>query len=162
MHDPYAYIFFYLFSFMPYLLYIVNRWIIFCDHFNQQNQYIFLSKEFQKRFLWVISMLLSTTLIIVLFRQAFILANYTKSELPKILFAINYIIQTCLMLLLTKDLILSLIPQGTTLFGQWLCEHIDRYYFLIQIAVFTIIVMSNPYVGFVKLFSIFYSTAYSQ
>lgn len=150
MQDPYAYIFFYLFS-IPYLLYIMHRLIVFCDRFNEQNNYIFLSKEFHRRFLWVISILVSSTLIIVLFRQAFILANYTKSELPKVLFAINFIIfQTSLMLLLTKDLILSLIPQGSTVFAQWLREHIDRYYFLIQIIVFATIVMSNPYVGFGK------------
>lgn len=66
------------------------------------------------------------------------------------------------MLLLTKDLILSFIPQGITPLGQWFREHIDRYYFLIQIGVFAIIVMSNPYVGFGKfvlyiLLNCFYS-----
>lgn len=161
--DPYIYIFFYLLS-IPYLLYLVRHYIRYFTHFNEQYAYPFFSNEFQRRFVRVLSFLIATTVVIFLFRRSFILANYNKSEVPKILLAINFIIfQTSLIVLLTKDVILSFIPQSSGLVWQWVREHIWRYYIFIQLSVIAIIVMSNPYVGFGKfvlyiLLNIFYTT----
>lgn len=148
--DPYVYILFYLFS-IPYLLYLANRWMHYLVYFNEKYNYVFLSKDYQERFVLVFSTLLYATIIIVLFREAFILGNYHKSELPTLLLALNFIIfQIAAILLLAKDQILSLISTRTE-FGQWVYEIVDTYYYLIQFFLIAIIVMSNPYVGYGRL-----------
>jgi small-conductance mechanosensitive channel len=89
--------------------------------------------------------------VIVFFREAFILGNYHKSELPTILLAINFIIfQIAAILLLSKDQILSLISTKSD-FGQWVYEQVDTYYYFLQLLLIAIIVMSNPYVGYGRL-----------
>jgi small-conductance mechanosensitive channel len=148
--DPYIYILFYLFS-IPYLLYLANRFMRYLVYFNEKYNYIFLSKDYQERFVIVFSTLIYATIIIVFFREAFILGNYHKSELPTILLAINFIIfQIAAILLLSKDQILSLISTRSD-FGKWIYELVDQYYYLLQVFLIAIIVMSNPYVGYGRL-----------
>lgn len=148
--NPYVYILFYLLS-IPYLLYLANRWMRYLVYFNEKYNYVFLSKDYQERFVVVFSTLLYATIIIVLFREAFILGNYHKSELPTLLLAINFIIfQISAILLLAKDQILSLISTRSE-FGKWVYEVVDTYYYLIQFFLIAVIVMSNPYVGYGRL-----------
>ncbi len=148
--DPYVYIVFYLFS-IPYLLYLSNRFIAHMKAFNVKYEYVFVGTDFQGRVLTLASVLLYATVIIAFFRQAFILAKYPKSELPDILLAINFIIfQISLIFLISKEQILSIIPvrpEG----WLWIKEQVNRFYYLILACVITIIVMSNPYVGYGKL-----------
>lgn len=148
--DPYVYILFYLFS-IPYLLYLANRFMRYLVYFNEKYNYVFLSKDYQERFVVVFSTLIYATIIIVFFREAFILGNYHKSELPTILLAINFIIfQISAILLLSKDQILSLISTRSD-FGRWIYELVDTYYYFLQLILIAIIVMSNPYVGYGRL-----------
>ncbi len=148
--DSYVYILFYLGS-IPYLLYLSNRFISFLATFNEENDHAFVAADFQKRFWFVLSVLMYSTITIVFFREAFMLAHYYRSELPTILLAVNFIIfQIGLILLLDKEQILSFIPTRTDV-GQWFREKVDRYYYLILLMIITIIVMSNPYVGFGRL-----------
>ena len=148
--DPYVYILFYLLS-IPYLLYLANRFMRYLVYFNEKYNYVFLSRDYQERFVVVFSTLIYATIIIVFFREAFILGNYHKSELPTILLAINFIIfQIAAILLLSKDQILSLISTKTD-FGKWIYELVDYYYYLLQVFLIAVIVMSNPYVGYGRL-----------
>ncbi len=149
--DPYLFIFFYLGS-IPYLLYVCNRFIAYIASFNKTHDYILLSEEFQRRFIFVIGTLVYATVTIVFFRKAFMLSDpYGKSELPDILLAVNFIIfQLSLIFLISKEQILSLIPSRTD-FWKWVRAQIDQYYILILMVVVAIIIMSNPYVGFGRL-----------
>ena len=148
--DPYIYILFYLFS-IVYLLYLAQRFIAYFIEFNEQHNFVFVNKEFQPRFVLVFSVLLYATIIIVFFREAFILGNYPRSELPTILLAVNFIIlQIALISLISKEQILSLIPKHTDTW-EWIYEQIDDYYYLLVMVVIAIIIMSNPYVGFGRL-----------
>src|ERR1700733_1733920 len=148
--NPYHYILFYLIS-IPYLLYLANRFMKYLVYFNEKYNYCFLSKDYQERFVIVVSSLLYATIVIVFFREAFILGNYHKSELPTILLAINFIIfQIAAILLLSKDQILSLISTKSD-FGQWLYKQVDTHYYLLQLFLIAVIVMSNPYVGYGRL-----------
>lgn len=148
--DLYLYIIFYLIS-IPYLLYLANRFIKLFSSFNIRHDYVFLTKDFQQRFVTVFSILLYATSVIVCFKQAFMLSGYHKSELPTILLAINFIIfQISLILLISKEQILNLIPdQGSG--WNFIKEQVDNYYYLLLSIIITIIVMSNPYVGFGRL-----------
>ncbi len=152
--DPYFYIIFYLVS-IPYLLFVVNRFIYYMINFNAEHDYIILSKEFQRRFMIVFSVLLYATITIVFFREAFMLfmmlTNYYRSELPNILLAINFIIfQIALIFLISKEQILGLIEKKGA-FWEWIREQVDRYYVLLLLLVIAVIIMSNPYVGFGRL-----------
>ena len=148
--DAYLYILFYLFS-IPYLLYLSNRLVSFLSRYNEEHEYAFIASDFQRRFWFVLTVLMYSTIAIFFFREAFMLAHYYRSELPTIFLAINFIIfQIGLILLLDKEQILSFIPVRTDI-GQWVREKVDRYYYLILLLFITIIVMSNPYVGFGRL-----------
>ena len=145
--DPYIYVLFYLLS-IPYLCYLANRFVHHLKEFNQEHHNVFISSEFQPRFLTILSILLYATISIILFRESFTLINYLKSELPKVLLALNVIIlQISLILLLGKEQILHIIPTRTTI-GEWIYSLVDTYYNLILFAVVTLIVLSNPYVGY--------------
>lgn len=145
--DPYLYVLFYLVS-IPYLCYLANRFVYHLKEFNEEHNHVFLSAEFQPRFLMILTILLYATTVIILFRESFMLINYLKSELPKVLLALNVIIlQISLILLLGKEQILHIIPTRTAL-GEWVYTQVDTYYNLILFAVVTLIVLSNPYVGY--------------
>ena len=145
--DPYIYVLFYLLS-IPYCIYLANRLLRYLMCFNRNNNYVFISQEFEHRFTIIISVLLYATIGIFLFREAFLQVNYLKSELPTILLAVNVIIlQISLIFMLGKDQILHLIPTQTNL-GEWVYKQVDTYFSLILFGVITLIVLSNPYVGF--------------
>jgi small-conductance mechanosensitive channel len=148
--DTYIYILFYLGS-IPYLLYLANRFTTVLAQYNEEHEFAFVAADFQRRFWFVLSVLMYSTITIVFFREAFMLAHFYRSELPTILLAVNFIIfQIGLILLLDKEQILSFIPTKTEI-GQWFGQVVDKYYYLILLMIITIIVMSNPYVGFGRL-----------
>lgn len=145
--DPYVYVLFYLIS-IPYCIFLANRFVHHLIEFNEQNNHILISAEFQPRFATIFSVLLYATIGIFLFRESFLLINYVKSEFPTILLAINVIIlQISLILMLGKEQILHIIPTQSAL-GEWIYKQVDTYYSLILLAVVTLIVLSNPYVGY--------------
>jgi small-conductance mechanosensitive channel len=149
--DNYLFILFYLFS-IPYLLYLSHCLIKMLMHMNSQYNYILLSQDFQRRFELVFSTLVYLTIIVFFFRQAFMLSTvHLRSELSNILLAINFIIlQISLILLITKEQIMGIIPDYSD-FWRWVNTHVDHYYYLILFFVVAIIIMSNPYVGFGRL-----------
>ncbi len=161
--DTYLYIIFYLLS-IPYLLFLINRFINTMARYNQEHDYAFIAPDFQRRFWVVLSALLYSTIAIFFFREAFMLAHYYRSELPTILLAVNFIIfQICLILLIDKEQILSFIPTSND-FWQWMHTQVDRFYYLMLFSIISIIIMSNPYVGFGRLvlyisFGLVYSVA---
>jgi len=143
-------ILFYLFS-IPYFLYLANRFLARFVLFNVRQEYAILSEQFQPRFMLIISTLLYATITILLFKQAFVLSNYQESRLPANLLVLNFIIlQVCLIFLITKEQILSLIPTATE---AWRRVHaqVNRFFYLILAFIVAIIIMSNPYVGFGRL-----------
>lgn len=145
--NVYYYVLFYLIS-IPYLLYHGNRFIAFFRRFNTEYGYTFVAEDFESRITLVLSTLLYSTIIIFFFKEAFILAYYGKTKLPTILMALNFIIfQISLILVLSKEQILSIIPENRAIW-EWIREQVDTYYYIILIFVIAMIVMSNPYVGF--------------
>jgi len=150
LEDNFAYILFYLVS-IPYLLLITNRFIAYLARANEWYGYQLVSKEFQRRCIVIFSILGYATVAIFFFRQAFVLGNYPKSELPNILLAINFIIfQISVIFLIAKEQILNIIPQTNDVW-LWVREQVDQYYYLMLLCMVAIIVMINPYVGFGKL-----------
>ncbi len=149
--DNYLFILFYLLS-IPYLLYLSQRFMKMLIVLNEQYNYVLLSEDFQRRFELVFSTLAYLTIIVFFFRQAFMLSPvHLRSELSNILLAINFIIlQISLILLITKEQIVGIIPDSSDVW-RWVHSHVDHYYYLILFFVVAIIIMSNPYVGFGRL-----------
>ncbi|HXW86039.1 MAG TPA: hypothetical protein VEK38_01710, partial [Candidatus Bathyarchaeia archaeon] len=103
LHDPYIRAIFYLAS-IPYLMYILYRFMRFFVLSNARYDYLMLAPDFQRRFIIVMSTLLHTTIIIFFFRHAFMTITHYRSELPTILLAVNFIIfQISLIFLITKE-----------------------------------------------------------
>lgn len=150
IQDPYPYIIFYLSS-IPLLLFLAHRLIASFKVNNIEYDYVFLNKEYQRRFAICISTLVYASIAIFFFREAFILGNYPKSELPNILKALNIIIlQISIIFLLTEELVLSLIPRTNDV-CIWIRDKVGQYYYPILLIFIAIIVMMNPYVGFGRL-----------
>lgn len=158
IQDPYFYIFFYLGS-IPYLIFVAYRFFAHFVVFNKANEYLFVSEDFQQRLVVVASSLTYATLGIMFFRQAFMWAGFPRSELPTILLAVNFILfQIALIVLISKEQLLSIIPTRTDGW-LWIRDQFDRFYYLIVLGVITIIVMSNPYVGYGRLVLFMFSGA---
>jgi small-conductance mechanosensitive channel len=148
--DPYPYIIFYLLS-IPLLLFLAHRFMRSFLMINIEHEYVLISKEYQRRFALCVSTLLYVTITIFFFREAFILANYPKSELPNILKALNIImLQVSIIFLLTKELVLNILPRTNDVW-IWIRDIVDHYYYGILLVLIAIIVMMNPYVGFGRL-----------
>lgn len=148
--DPYPYIIFYLVS-IPLLLYGAYVYLRDIMRANIEHNYLLVNVDYQRRFFICVATFVYVTITILLFRQAFILGNYPKSELPNILKALNIIIlQLASIFLLTKDLVLGLIPRGHDI---WLMirEKVDHYYYVMLFALIAVVIMMNPYVGFGRL-----------
>lgn len=148
--DPYPYIIFYLAS-IPLLLFLAYRFMQSVIATNIEYEYLLISKEYQWRFTICVSTLLYVTIAILFFREAFILANYPKSELPNILKALNIIIlQVSIIFLLTKELVLNILPRTNDVW-IWIRDIVSYYYYPILFLLIAVIVMMNPYVGFGRL-----------
>lgn len=148
--DPHFYVVLYLLS-IPYLLLMVYCFMHHVKQFNSRHDHLFFSSAYQVRFFWVFSTILYASVTLLLFRKAFILASYHKSELPAILLAAFFIIvQTALVFLIPKDRVLALIPTRYEV-GLLIYEYTDMYYYVALTLVIAIMILSNPYVGFGKL-----------
>ncbi len=146
MTDTYLSTLFYLLS-IPFWLYYVYRFVRYARDINQARDYQFASAKYHSRFFFIISTLLSSTAILTLLREALVTV-LPYSDAPRILQAVNFIIfQISLILLMSREQLLRLIPRYTTL-GQWVQELVNQYYYLFLAGLIIIIVMSNPYIGY--------------
>lgn len=149
--DVYLLSIFYLFL-IPYSVYLVRSLITLLLKRSKERGNIFLPEELAGQFEHIASFLLPTTISIMLFRQAFMLSGLIlQSEVPTILSAVNFILlQLSLISFVSKEHITEMFPTST-LFWQGIRQLIDSYFYVILFFVSTIIVMSNPYIGFGSL-----------
>ena len=140
---------FYLFS-IPLYIYIIYKFFTYFRNVNREYNYVLIKKDYENRFIIVFSFLAYTSTVILFFRQAFLLVNY-DSHVPTLLLAINFVaIQVALISLIRKQHILSIIPTNTSLW-EWIQEHVSKYYYLLLALVISLIILSNPYLGYGKL-----------
>ncbi len=130
-----------------YLLYIarilVHKFIIF----NTVNKYDILNESFQPRFAIVFSSFLYATVIIVCFRESFLLGGYAHSEVPNILLALySIIIRGLLLALIRKEDLLSIIPSKTPLWA-WIWNGVNTYYYSLLSLFIILMILSDPHIG---------------
>lgn len=139
-------ILFFLLS-VPYLLYLSRKFALYVAVFNEKNEHLLFSDSFQARFTTFLSLFLYATVVILLFRKAFVLATYTSSELPDILLALySIIVRVLLLSLIRKEDLLSLIPSKTP-FWAWLWRVVDNYYYPVLFSFIIIMIMMDPHIG---------------
>lgn len=137
---------FYLFS-IPYLLYLSRKLVRSFVALNQQNNYDILNESFQPRFALICYVFLYASVIILCFREAFLLGGYSKSELPNILLAgYSIIIKGLLLTFIRKEDLLSLIPSKTP-FWAWVWNVVNNYYYILLGIFIVVMVLSDPYIG---------------
>lgn len=144
--EIYPAVLFFLFS-IPYLMYLSNRFIHFVIAFNKEHEYELFPEHFIPRLHLIGSTFLYTSVIVLFFREAFILATYTKSELPSVLLALYSIIVRILLLsLIRKEDLLSVIPSRTEI-GGFFWRLVDQYYHTLLIIIITVMILSDPHIG---------------
>lgn len=137
---------FYVLS-IPYFLYLTPRFVHIVLRLNEQLDYAVFSKSLEKRFAYVCTIFAFLTIIVLFFREAFILATIHKSELPKILDAFwSIFVKILAIFLFGKDEIISLLPSKGAIW-EWLAGVIKKYYYAFLACIISLIVLSDPYVG---------------
>jgi len=146
--DPYIIILFYLLS-IPYLIYLTNRLLKHFVEFNKKNNLLFfIAPSYQNRLLFLIGMVIYSTIAIQLFRKAFMLEMYLPSELPSVLSVLNgIIIQIAIIMLITKEIIIKIIPKN----WNWSRSKVNKFYYIVLLVAGIIIIMANPNIGFGRL-----------
>ena len=137
---------FYLFS-IPYLLYLARKMVRTFVALNQENNYDIVNESFQPRFALICYVFLYATVVILCFREAFLLGGYSKSELPNILLAAySIIVRGLLLTFIRKEDLLSLIPSKTPLWA-WVWNVVNDYYYILLGIFIVVMILSDPYIG---------------
>ncbi len=146
IHELFLQVLLFLIS-IPLFSYLAYRLIRHLISYNAIYKYSLVSESFQRRFILVFSIFIYLTIILLLFREAFILTMYQKSELPTILLAMYSIgVRILIIFSIGKEELLSLMPSRGA-FWHLITHIIDSYYYLILTVIIFIMIMSDPYVG---------------
>ena len=145
IHDAFLAQVFYLAS-IPYLLVLAQHFFAYFEQVNRQ-RYTFISEAYQERFFWTVSKLTYAAIVLLALRQAFDLGGYRGSQVPNVLMALLFLLcQATLISLIRREQILNALRIDTPL-GEWIYDHVNKYYYFLLAAVIGVIVVSNPYIG---------------
>lgn len=147
--DPYLYVVLYLIS-IPWFLYLAYQALHFFETFNRANGCALIRSENKNRVMLGLSVIVYSTIVLSLFRQAFILVKFPKSELPAILLGLNLLIVQILVLFPAFNVLINVIPLKYA-WGERIYKLVMRYYYVIIGLIIVIFVLSNPYVGYGRL-----------
>jgi small-conductance mechanosensitive channel len=115
---------------------------------NRKFDYFLLNKRLIDKFSLVYSFFSVATIIILVMRKMFIIVfAHETTELPNILLRIYHVvIFISIIFSLDKDEIVQVISKRS-LISQRLAQIIERYYYLFLLGVFSLLIMSDPYLG---------------
>ena len=141
----------FLLASIPYLCYITNLFVRNLVDTNRMYNYIIINQTAQDRFVRVLSFLAYSTIIILFFREAFLLIAY-ESDLPKVLLAFySVIIRAAFIFLIGKDVLVSILPKRGAIWDL-ARNYITFYYYPLLVSIIFVMVLSDPYIlGFNKL-----------
>ncbi len=144
--DLFLQVMFYLLS-IVYFLYLINRFIAYIIEYNKTHNSLLFGQQFQKRFSFVFSWVGYLTVILLFFREAFILATYHATEFPTILLATYSIVLRILIIFsIGKEEIISLLPTRRPVW-QAVADFIKRYYYPLLVFIIILMIISDSYVG---------------
>lgn len=144
--DLFPCIMFYLGSII-YLSYLVPHFVEYVTQKNRECDYALFNSSFERRFSWVFSIFAYVSIVLLLFREAFILATLHTSELPDILLAFYSIItRTLVIFSIGKDEVLGIIPTRPA-WWQFVSRFVESYYYLLIGVIIVVMILSDPNVG---------------
>lgn len=140
-------ILFYLYS-IVFWIYASRRILAHLILINRKFDYELLSKRLIERFSFIFSFFsISTIVILVLRKMLMVVMLHQQTELPSILLRMYHVvIFISIIFSLDKEELLQLLPKKTS-FGQRFASVFDRYYYLFLLGVFSLLVLSDPYLG---------------
>ena len=145
--DGYLGILFYLLSIL-FFAFLLSMYVAYMQNFNVENGYLLVSIKYQKRFFKILWICLFLSTAIMLFREAFLLANIPKSDLPLMLQALNFVVlQIGALFILNKNQVLNALPRSGS-FWEWVSGLLNKYYYLLLAGLLVVITLGNPYLGY--------------
>lgn len=138
---------FYVFS-IVFWIYASHRLLYHVIMVNRKFDYMLLSKRLIDRFSLVFSFFAISTIIILVMRKMFMVVMlHQQTELPSILLRMYHVvIFISIIFSLDKEELLQLLPRRS-LFSQKIAAVLERYYYLFLLGLFSLLVMSDPYLG---------------
>jgi small-conductance mechanosensitive channel len=142
---------FYLIS-IPLLVYFSRCFINQLQELNKKLRYLLFAERLQDKFIVLVTIFCYTSAILLPFKLAFVAyTEATQSEfVTLILAAYSLILVIVLSLLFSKEDVLKFIPSGSR-FLMWLKRKIDKHYYSVFLFMMSLLILSNPYIGYSKL-----------
>lgn len=140
-------ILFYIYS-IVFWIYASRRLLAIILMINRKFDYFLLSKRLIDRFSLVFSFFSVATIIILVLRKMFMVVMvHQATELPNILLRVYHVvIFISIIFSLDKDEIMHWMPKKSPV-AQRFAEMFQRHYYLFLLGVFSLLVMSDPYLG---------------
>ncbi|MBT4594332.1 mechanosensitive ion channel [bacterium] len=147
MGEPYLEAAFYLVS-IPILCYLSAHLLVVLKSLNQRLSFFFFAEKTQGKFLLLATSLFYTGSVILPLRAAFLSYGARYTNVPSVLLAAySLIFIIAVLLCVSKDDILNLIPPSNKFF-IFLRSKIDDYYYPVFVFLMGLFILSNPYVGY--------------
>lgn len=140
-------IIFYIYSII-FWIYASRRILAHFVLINRKFGYMLLSKRLIDRFSSVFSFFAISTIVILVLRKMFmVVMSHQQTELPNILLRLYHVvIFISIIFSLDKEELLQLLPKKSVL-AQKFIQVFERYYYVFLLAVFSLLVLSDPYLG---------------
>ncbi len=147
--NPYLLSVFHIVS-IPILIYLSKELLDKLKILNEKLGFSIFTEKFQNQFIFLASITLYSTAILLPLRKAFLSYSAESTEFPNVLIA-AYILILALVLLfaVNKEDVLKLIPDNK--FFVWIKKQIDAHYYPAFIFIMGLIIISNPYIGYSNL-----------
>ena len=150
MANSYIIAVFYLAT-IPVWLYLSSSLLIAAKELNTKLSFLFFSEKTQAKFIFLLTSILYSTVILIPLRQAFLNYIDIPSAFPNlILAAYSLILVAIILLFFGKDDVLALIPASGDFF-IWLRSNIEKYYYPVFVFCMGLLVLTNPYIGYSNL-----------
>jgi len=140
-------IIFYIYS-IVFWIYASRRLLRITFMINRKFDYFLLSKRLIDRFALIFSFFSVATIIILVMRKMFMVVMvHQPTELPNILLRVYHVvIFISIIFSLDKDEIMQWMPKKSAV-AQRFAQMFQRHYYLFLVGVFSLLVMSDPYLG---------------
>lgn len=152
IHDLFVHIVF-LYASIPFFFYISSAFVSFIARFNIQQGHAFFAPDTYARFKWRVRFFLYLTIFVFFFRQAYVLATYSVSELPIILLALYSVtVRFLLISVVRKEDVVAILPDTQGSFA-WVRDMVAQQYPIIFGVVAGLVVLSEPHIGYGRYIS---------
>jgi small-conductance mechanosensitive channel len=133
---------------IPFFFFIVNNFLNWFAAINKDRAYIFIAYNNVDKFIFMFRYFINSFVFLFFYREAFLRTGQLGSAFPAIILALQFIIfQIFIIFVLDKDKILNFVPEYNEemiKFKKFVNQNYNFFLFLF----ITIIIMSNPYVGY--------------